>query len=523
MIPSPAARTHGMRLADVAREIPGKVHVPSGAEEIVVTGVRHDSRAVEPGDLFVARKGGATDGSAFVAAAVARGAVAIVAKENAKLPPGLAIPVLVSNEPEVALAFASAAVYGQPSFALDIIGITGTNGKTTTAHLVRAALDGAAKMPVCGTVGTVGYGFGGVIEPATHTTPEADELTRVLARMRARGATSVAMEVSSHALAQKRVEAVRFRIAAFTNLSQDHLDYHHTLEEYAEAKARLFTELGPGTAIVNVDDEVGAKLAKRVKSPLLTVRRSPGKNADIVPISIDLTPAGVSMKVATPYGDLPMRSRLVGMHNVENLVVALAIAIAMDADPLAVAEALEHEAGAPGRLERCDTADDDVRVLVDYAHTPDALARALDSLVPFRAGRIVVVFGCGGDRDPTKRAPMGLAAGERADLVIVTSDNPRSEVPEAITAAVCEGVSAAGQPRIATSDLSQAARGFTEIVDRAEAISAAILGARAGDLVLLAGKGHEDYQIVGTTKRAFDDRLEAKRVLHERRARKKEG
>jgi len=512
-----------MRLADVAREIPGNIHVPAGAGDVIVTGVRHDSRAVERGDLFVARKGGSADGNTFVAAAVARGAAAVFAKHGATFREDLGVPVVLGDDPELALAFASAAVYRQPSFSLDVVGITGTNGKTTTAHLVRAALDGAAKTPVCGTIGTVGYGFAGALEPASHTTPEADELTRVLARMRDRGATSVAMEVSSHALAQKRVEAVRFRVAAFTNLSQDHLDYHRTLGEYAEAKTRLFTELGPGTAVVNVDDEVGATIAKRVKSPLLRVRRSPGKDADIVPLSIDLRPSGVSMKVATPYGDLPMRSRLVGMHNVENLVVALGVAIAMDADPLAVAEALEHEAGAPGRLERCDGPDDDVRVLVDYAHTPDALARALDSLAPFRAGRVLVVFGCGGDRDPTKRAPMGLAAGERADVVIVTSDNPRSEVPEAITRAVCEGVARAGLARVPEGDLAVVARGFVEIVDRAAAIAAAIAAARAGDLVLLAGKGHEDYQIMGAEKRTFDDRVEAKRALSERRARKKEG
>ncbi len=521
---TPSARVLGMRLSDLAREIPGKVHVPEGAGDLVVTGVRHDSRSIVPGDLFVARKGGAADGARFAKVAEAHGAVAILAKEDAILPSDLNLPVLRMSDPELGLAFASAAVYGQPSFGLDVVGITGTNGKTTTAHLVRAALDGAAGKAVCATIGTVGYGFAGTLEPASHTTPEADELTRVLARMRARGATSVAMEVSSHALAQKRVEAVRFRIAAFTNLSQDHLDYHGDLERYAEAKTRLFTELGPGTAIVNVDDPVGERIAKRVKSPLFRVRRSPGKDADIVPLSIEMSPSGVSLKVQTPYGDIPMRSRLLGLHNVENLMVALAIAIALDADPLDAAKALEDEAGAPGRLERCDGPEDDVRVLVDYAHTPDALARALDSLAAFKAGRVLVVFGCGGDRDVTKRAPMGRAAGERADVLVVTSDNPRSESPKAIADAVESGLQEAAVDKVHAGDLREVSKGYAVILDRREAIRSAILAARPGDLVLIAGKGHEDYQIVGGEKLSFDDREEAKRVLAERRiASKKEG
>lgn len=513
------APSRGMRLADVAREIPHVDAVPEGSEDVRVTGVRHDSRAIEPGDLFVARRGSASDGARFAEAAVRAGAVAILSKEHVFLPEGLRVPVVLTPYPELGLAYAAAAVYGQPSFSLDVVGITGTNGKTTTAHLVRAALDGAAKRPVCGTIGTVGYGFGGQLEPASHTTPEADELTRVLARMRAKGASTVAMEVSSHALAQKRVEAVRFRVAAFTNLSQDHLDFHKTLEEYAEAKARLFTELGPGTAVVNVDDPVGERIASRVRAPLLRVRRSPGKDADIVPLAIEHLPSGVRLKVQTPYGDLPMRSKLMGLHNVENLMVALGVAIALDADPLEVAAALEEELGAPGRLERCDGPEDDVRVLVDYAHTPDALARALDSLLSFRDGRLIVVFGCGGDRDTTKRGPMGLAAGERADIVVVTSDNPRSEDPELIVRAVAEGVTGAGKAPIAPEDLPSADAGLVTIVDRKRAIFEAISAARPGDIVLLAGKGHEDYQILGNEKRHFDDREEARAALAVRRAR----
>ncbi len=511
-----------MHIADIAREIPGTLHVPTEAEALEVTGVHHDSREVEPGDLFVARKGATSDGIAFARVAVSRGARAVVAHVDSIVPGDLGVPVLRSSDPQLALAFAAAAVYGHPSFSLDVVGITGTNGKTTTTHLVRAALDGVAGKPVCGTLGTVGHGFAGELVEATHTTPEADEVARVLAFMRGRGATAVAMEVSSHALVQKRVEAVRFRVAAFTNLTQDHLDFHGSLEAYAEAKARLFTELGPGACVINVDDPVGARLATRVKSPLLRVRRTPEGDADVAPSELALGPNGVSMRVRTPSGEVRLASRLLGLHNVENLMTALAIAVALDLDPAAAAAALGDEAGAPGRLERCDGAQDDVRVLVDYAHTPDALERALESLTAFRAAhtRVVCVFGCGGDRDTTKREPMGRISGERSDVAIVTSDNPRTEDPVLIADAVEAGVRSTGMPRASMSDLSSIDRGYLVELDRRAAIHAAVLGAKPGDIVLVAGKGHETYQILGKTKHDFDDRIEAKAALAERRARR---
>lgn len=512
----------GMRLADVAREVPGEVSVPSGASELVVTGVHHDSRAVGPGDLFVARRGASADGARFASDAVARGAVAIVVARDAVLP-ALSVPVVRVDDPQRALAYAAAAVYGHPSFALDVVGVTGTNGKTTTTHLVRAALDGALGRPSCGTLGTVGHGFGGALVEATHTTPEADEVARVLAWMRARGASTVAMEVSSHALAQGRVEAVRFRVAAFTNLTQDHLDFHGSLAAYGEAKARLFTELGPGAVVINIDDPFGAELAAKVSCPLLRVRRTPSGDADVAPSALELGPEGVAMRVRTPLGEVPLRSRLLGLHNVENLLVALAIAIALDVDPGEAARALGEEGGAPGRLERCDEEGDDVRVLVDYAHTPDALARALDSLAPFRTGRVLCVFGCGGDRDPTKREPMGRAAGAGADVAVITSDNPRGEAPEAIAEAVEVGVRAAGLARCSLSELSEAPRGFAVVLDRREAIAAAVRAARAGDIVLICGKGHENYQIVGDVRHALDDRVEARRALVARRMRRAAG
>jgi UDP-N-acetylmuramoyl-L-alanyl-D-glutamate--2,6-diaminopimelate ligase len=316
---------------------------------------------------------------------------------------------------------------------------------------------------------------------------------------------------------------VRFRVAAFTNLTQDHLDFHGSFAAYGEAKARLFTELGPGAAVVNVDDPFGAELAGRVTCPLLRVRRTPEGDADVAPIALELGPQGVNMRVRTPLGEVALRSRLLGLHNVENLLVALGIALALDVDPADAARALGEEGGAPGRLERCDEDTDDVRVLVDYAHTPDALARALESLTPFRTARVLCVFGCGGDRDPTKREPMGSAAGRGADLAIITSDNPRGEPPEAIAEAVEVGVRAAGLERLAPGDLADAARGYAVVLDRREAIAAAVRAARAGDIVLICGKGHENYQIVGGVRHDLDDRVEARRALVARRARQGAG
>lgn len=498
----------GVRLDQLARELPIGLRI-EGDSSVRVTGVRHDSRAVQPGDLFVARKGQKSDGSRFVAQAVARGATAVMASPGAVDPRDTPVPLVVADDVAKGLAFAAAAVYGNPSFSLDVVGVTGTNGKTTTVHLVRAAIDGALGLAATGTLGTVGHAYGDWRLSAAHTTPEADDLTRVLASMRDRGATHAAMEVSSHALALGRVAAIRFRVAAFTNLTQDHLDFHGSMEAYAKAKALLFTELGPSSAVLNVGDPVGRSLVAAVRAPLVRVSGHPGvepAEADIAPERVAMDARGIRALLRTPSGPIEIASRLVGAHNLENLVVALGIAQALELDLERAAAALSREAGAPGRLERCDATDDDVAVLVDYAHTPDALARVLDAVRATSRGRLVCVFGCGGDRDPTKRRPMGEAVGARADVAIVTSDNPRSEPPALIAAAAAEGVRAAGlEPLIE--------------IDRAVAIAHAIASARPGDAIVILGKGHEDYQIVGDTKHPFDDRVLAKEALARRRSR----
>ena len=536
-----ARPAEGMSLADLAREIPGSSAVIEGDGSVLVTGVHHDSRRVESGDLFVVRRGEKYDGNAFVADAIARGAVAVLAERYdararaVQNPPERSVPILRVENVATGLAYTSAAVYGHPAFSLDVIGLTGTNGKTTTSHLVRAAIDGALGLPKCGIVGTIGHSYAGKTIAAAHTTPEADELARVLAVMRKRGATHVAMEVSSIALVLGRVKAVRFRVAAFTNLTQDHLDFHGSMDAYGAAKMQLFTSCEPGLSVVNVDQPFGAKLAAAAKCKVLRVRTSLGTSvddADIAPLSVDASATGMRITARVPgRGHVEIKTRLVGLHNLENLLVAIGVASALDLDVDRAAKALEFEIGAPGRLERCDGPGDDLVVLVDYAHTPDALARVLDAVREVSrpldeaggprviAPRVVCVFGCGGDRDPTKRTPMGEAVGARVDVAIITSDNPRTEAPEAIAEPVEEGVRAAGLARLAPQEVASAGRGYVVELDRQRAIALAVDAARAGDVVLVAGKGHEDYQIVGTTKRPFDDRVEARRALEARRAR----
>lgn len=523
---------HGLLLGELVRELSSadRSTRPSveGATEERVVGVHHDSRSVCPGDLFVVRRGKSYDGARFVAQAVERGAVALLAAHDEDADTlfgeGPRVPIVRVNDVRVAMAYASAAVYGHPAFGLDVIGITGTNGKTTTTHLVRAAIDGAVGKPACGVVGTIGHSYAGQSISTTHTTPESDELARVFAAMKKRGATHVAMEVSSIALVLDRVRAVRFRVAAFTNLTQDHLEFHGSMDEYAAAKMNLFTTLEPGLAVVNVTDPFGERVAQAAKCRVFRVVADPNvaaaKTADVAVLAVVGVPGGMKLSLRILGRTVELRTRLMGMHNVENVLIALGIVAALELDVDRALEALSVESGPPGRLERCDGEGDDVVVLVDYAHTPDALANVLRGLALEPGKRLVCVFGCGGDRDPTKRRPMGEAAGTHASLVVVTSDNPRTEKPEDIARAAAEGVRAAGLPPLGVDALSTAERGFVVELDRRRAIDLAIGAARPGDIVVIAGKGHEDYQIVGFDKRPFDDRVEAKRALATRRARR---
>lgn len=506
---SEARTSDGMTLAEIEREIPGEPAI-EGDGGLRVFGVQNDSRAVEPGDVFVVRKGASHDGRAFVEKAIAQGAVALLAQKDLELT--ASVPVLRVPDVAEGMAYAAAAVYGHPAFSLDIVGITGTNGKTTTSHLVRTAIDGAYGKALCGIVGTVGHSYAGQTIEASHTTPESDELARILAVMRRRGATAVAMEVSSIALVLRRVAAVRFRVAAFTNLTQDHLDFHGSMDEYAAAKMELFTTMRPGLGVVCTDGDFGKKIARTIKSKCLRVRTEIGaKDADVFPVAIDAKPSGMRITASVQGKSVDLSTRLVGMHNVENLLVAIGVVSALELEVDRAAAALAVEPGAPGRLERCDGPDDDVVVLVDYAHTPDALGRVLETVRDV-GKRVICVFGCGGDRDPTKRFPMGEAVGKRANVAILTNDNPRTENPVKIAGPVEQGVRAGGLlPRQASGD------GYVVELDRARAIRLAVEIAEPGDVVLVAGKGHEDYQIIGHDKRPFDDRKEARAALAARR------
>jgi len=381
------------------------------------------------------------------------------------------------------------------------VGITGTNGKTTVSWLVQRTLEQLGG--VCGRVGTLGLEVAGQHFDSDLTTPEADTLSRGLAWMRRLGATAAAMEVSSIALVNARADALRFEVAAFTNLTQDHLDFHGSFDAYGKAKARLFQDLGPSVAVLNQDDEFGVWLSEHTSARVITVgSRGP---CDVQGAELVARPEGVAGTLSAFGRSFELRTRLVGRHNAENLLVAFGVLAALGVDLGRAAQVLSEVQPVPGRLERCDGSDDDCVVLVDYAHTPDALERVLAALGPVRGGKLICVFGCGGQRDPSKRLPMGRAVGKGAQYAILTNDNPRAEAPEAIAAAVEMGLQATGTA-------------YEVCLDRERAIDRAVSMAEPGDVILIAGKGHETYQLIGTQSFPFDDRAQARLALGRRRA-----
>ena len=505
-----------MSLGELARLLPAARVI--GARETRVTDVRQDSRATLPGDLFVARVGETSDGRRFVRDAIARGATAIMTEATHPIAhdaaDGSSVPILEVTEMATSLGAAAEAVHGFPSRSLHGVAVTGTNGKTTSAVLLEAALGVLGARTA--RIGTLGYSFEDDQVPGQLTTPTADELTRLLARARDARATHFVMEASSHALAQRRLDALHLDVAAFTNLTQDHLDYHGTFDAYGEAKARLFFDLAPEHLVFNVDDPFGRSLADRAGAADVTgaaerpsILRVGHNDADVRVVAEHLDASGIAATVSYRGSEHFLRSELWGEHNLANLLLCAGIGLSLGLDARALFAALGESADVPGRLERCDdpAAGDDVTVLVDYAHTPDALERALCAVSPMRSAptaRLICVFGCGGDRDAEKRPLMGDAVGRRADWALLTNDNPRSEDPAAIARQVENGLRAAR----ATYDVE---------LDRAAAIRWAIRDARPGDLVLIAGKGHETYQLVGYETLTFDDRAHARDALRERR------
>lgn len=480
-----------------------------GALDAEITGLHYDSRKVVPGCAFFALRGQSTDGHRFIDDAVDRGAGAVFLEEDRALPAGVA-KVLVENT-RLAMAQAAAAFFGNPSAAIPVVGVTGTNGKTTVTYLLESILRAAGKKPA--VLGTISYRFGERALPAPHTTPEAVDLFQSIAEFRQAGADALVMEVSSHALDQLRVEGVLFDVGVFTNLTPEHLDYHGDMEGYFSSKRRLFTELlaaTSGRAVINVDDPYGARLAAEL-SQALTCGRD--VRARVCPRTVDLSMSGVVGVVDTPAGPLELRSPLLGEFNLQNLLCAAAAGLALNLPPEVVAAGLAAAPQVPGRMERIEN-DRDAQILVDYAHTADALEKALATLQTLAPRRMITVFGCGGDRDRSKRPAMGEVAARFSDLTIITSDNPRSEDPLAILEEVKVGVRRRC-PRELEQDaaLNGAVKGFVAVADRRQAIGLAVAALRPGDLLLVAGKGHEDYQVVGSERLHFDDREELRRAL----------
>jgi UDP-N-acetylmuramoyl-L-alanyl-D-glutamate--2,6-diaminopimelate ligase len=469
----------------------------------IVTDIAYDSRSVEPGHVFVALKGLQNDGTLFAREAIERGAVAVVSQEPP--PPGVHVPWAIVTDARLALAVIAAAFYRHPTREMQVVGVTGTNGKTTTAHLVASIFD-AANLP-CGVLGTVAYRVGDRTREATRTTPEAPDVQRLLREMVDSGSRACAMEVSSHALVLRRVDAMTFAAGVFTNLTRDHLDFHVNMEAYFQAKRRLF-EMLPRDApsLLNVDDPRGGALSEIVGRP---VTYAVSRQADIMPGPLSFSLEGLAFDIRTPRGTLHVRSCLVGRPNVYNILAAVATAVALDLPFDAIERGVEALEGVAGRFQIVSGAKDEVTVVVDYAHTDDALRNLLETARPLAPGRLITVFGCGGDRDRTKRPLMGAVAGKLSDLIVVTSDNPRDEDPKRIIEEIQRGI---------TPDTRRGGdQRLLSIVDRRDAIAQAIELARPGDLVLIAGKGHEKHQIIGDRTLPFDDVEVAREALGRRR------
>jgi len=512
-----------MRLSDLVAALPPELapRPPlAGGDDPVIRGLGYDSRAVAPGDLFVALRGTHHDGHDYLADALRLGAAALVVERRpASLEPR-GRPVLVVPDTRRALAPLAARFFGDPSAELTLVGITGTNGKTSTTYLVESILARAGRRP--GVIGTVEIRWGSEHQRAINTTPESLDLQRTLRAMCTQGVDAVAMEVSSHGLALGRVEGCRFAVAGVTNLTQDHLDFHGTMDRYLEAKLLLFRRhLSPGgVAVVNLDDpaaEAFLAAARERGVAALGVTRDARRTAEVALETAEVRLDGTRARMRLPSGPLEVELPLIGDFNLENMLVATGCAVALGIAPEAIRAGLAGCPQVPGRVQRVGA---DLpaapTVLVDYAHTPDAVEKLLRTVRPLARERLITVFGCGGDRDRGKRPLMAEAVARHSDRVVATSDNPRTEDPLGILSDVERGL--ARLVRVAPDALDATPGGYAVVPDRREAIALALRIARAGDTVVLAGKGHEDYQIVGRERLPFDDRLEALRVLRRRGA-----
>ena len=474
-----------------------------------IEGLAYDSREIKEGFLFVALRGHTRDGHDFIRDAIQNGAVAVIA-ESPRDGNCINKNVAMVRVPDSREALSKLAVkfYNRPFKDMNLIGITGTNGKTSTSYLLESILLAAGAKP--GVIGTINYRAQGQTWEAPVTTPESLDLMQTLRRMADSDVTDVIMEVSSHALDQGRTEDCPFRIAVFTNISRDHLDYHQSMKAYFEAKSRLFLRLaekGPRDltrAVINADDPKGKELAKQTDVPVVTYGL--GRGCDVRADLIQLTRTGLTAKLISPAGKMDIQSPLIGGFNIYNILAASTAALCMDIDLNHVASGIARLKGIPGRLELIKNKRS-LSIVVDYAHTPDALKKALIAVKPLAEGRLITIFGCGGDRDKGKRREMGRMAGKHSDLVIITSDNPRSEDPATIVSQIEKGASESGLKKLAGLSGDRVAdSGYVLDLDRGSAIRRAVGIADESDLILIAGKGHENYQIIGKNKRHFDDR-----------------
>lgn len=470
----------------------------TGNQEIEVRGICYDSRQVMAGTLFVAVKGYQTDGHNYIGNAASAGATTVVIERDVEVPEGLTVIKVADSRK--ALALLADRFYQHPSKKITMVGVTGTNGKTTTTHLIRAIWN---KVGInTGVIGTIHNLIGDRVLPVTNTTPESLDLQKLLAQMVDEQVKGVAMEVSSHALALSRVAGVDYDVAVFTNITQDHLDFHGNMEEYLAAKAKLF-QANIKYAVINADDPAAEQLIKVTQGKIITYAIE--QDADVKAKDIQVTARGVNFTACGPWGEHKLELKLTGRFNVYNSLAAYTVGMALGYQGEVVKAALEGVGGVAGRFELVDRGQG-FAVVVDYAHTPDGLENILTTARQITKGRLITVFGCGGDRDRTKRPIMGEIAARYSDLAMVTSDNPRTEDPDKIIEDVVAGVKKLAAPE-----------NYMVIPDRRQAINRAVEMAQDGDVVVIAGKGHEDYQIIGTTKHHFDDREVAAEALEARK------
>jgi UDP-N-acetylmuramoyl-L-alanyl-D-glutamate--2,6-diaminopimelate ligase len=483
-----------------------------GDPALEIRGLAYDSRQVRPGDLFVAIHGHRSDGHGFIESAVEKGAVAVAAETFTSREAKVAT-ILVPDSRK-ALSRLALAFYANPFKNITLIGITGTNGKTTTTYLLESMVKAAGGKP--GVLGTVNYRYSGKRVPAPVTTPESLDLIRLSREMVDDGVTHLVMEVSSHALDQGRIQDCPYHVAVFTNLSRDHLDYHKTMDAYFAAKSLLFKGLRADhsgrtpSAVINLDDPRGRDLVAMTRAKVFTYGL--GKECQVSADAVQMDRNGLKFRLRTPAGEGVVRSPLIGDFNVYNILAAAGTGIALNLPFGAVVQGIEAVTSVPGRLERVENTKG-LTLVVDYSHTPDALLKAMKCLKPYVKGRLITVFGCGGDRDRGKRYDMGRLAGEHSDVAFITSDNPRSEDPLSIVKEIEKGMLDSGLKK--GGENTHPGRGYFLEVDRGQAIRKAVAMAEETDVVLIAGKGHEDYQIIGSERRPFRDQEEAARAASE--------